>query len=666
MAMPEKTTILEKVPSEVTPEDLAKISDEDLVALHDSIHSMLLKGQIEEDEFTFLRDVIIQEMRTRGIKPLAEYKAAFHSQGPLVNSAYRDLGGLFVKMMENVVTVSPLEGSNGAKAVRINFDAEGLQKNLDDVMLTIAGRYKNSELLAFSSKKDVDGLPLFDAYLVPCGKTIMTRVPSPNGTPEDLEYFSSLTEATGQFFSAARTSSKKNSLEPSRFFRQARHVRGVHPEISQSNEALMDIFSDHQFPIYAVARFSNVDVQIHRAKGVVSIFSQTGKNITALLPQVVERMAAFVPHGKDVIVLATLKFSDEQGATLGTFFTESDLRVIAKDKASQVKIEAKAYDYLFWGEDMHPMPWHKRITMDLPDLPFDSRVVKQINSLKHFSSVVNGFINRRDTAGYMLYEQRPYNLGCFENQIIQVDKAFRFNALVRTVEKTTLPSVNNMRLAVETGSLNFPQFFHVFMNEMNLIDIGQSHASSRWACPGDIMEVEATGLRHRYDARTGLSQFEIVNPRIVNRAGGVGFPSSANTVVEKAVEAGVYTFGLVKADVVRYASTLNKDNPVLWFLWETKPSEIRYRVKDPKGFTDGKWGSIWIKKDKPRVRAIVGVPTGEKASVIQALRFPLEDGWTVAQAKKWVAEHDFSEMFSRPVEDSAEPIDANEVAELFK
>lgn len=661
--MPEKTTILEKIPKEVTPEDLARISDEDLVALHDSIHSMLLKGQIEEEEFTFLRDVIIQEMRDRGIKPLAEYKAEFHSHGPLVNSAYRDLGGLFVKMMENVVTVSPVDTVDGAKAVRINFDIDGLQKNLDDAMLAIAGRYKNSDLLAFSSKKDDKGLPLFDAYLVPCGRTVTTRVPKPNGTPDEIEYFSSLSDASGQFMSAARSSSKKNSLEPSRFFKAMRQVRGVHPEVSQTNEALMEIFSDRQFPIYAVVNYSDVDVQIHRVKGQVSIFTQAGKNITNLLPQVVDRMKE-IGEGHDLILLATIKFTNTDGSSAGTSFSENDLRQISM-KGKDTIVHVMLYDLLFYREDIHPMEWTRRMTPEQKQ-QFDPASVKSINSLKHFNSVINSIFNKKDATGCLIYGNSPYSLGFYSNDIIRVDKSFRFNALVRAVEKTSLPGVNNMRLAVETGSLNFTSVLSVFMNEMNLIDIGQSHASSRWACQGDIMEVEATGLRHRYDCRTGLSTFEVVNPRIVNRASSVGFPSSANTLVEKAAEAGAYTFGLVKADVVRYASTLNKDNPVLNFLWETKPNEIRYRVKDPKSFTEGKWGSIWIKKDKPRVRAIVGVPKGETASVIQALRFPLEDGWTVAQAKKWAAEHDFSEIFSKPVEDGAEPIDADEVAELFK
>ena len=663
MAMPEKTTILEKVPSDVTPEDLAKISDEDIVALHDSIHAMLLKGQIEEDEFTLLRDIIIQEMRNRGIKPLAEYKAEFHSQGPLVNSAYRDLGSFFVKVMDGAVTVSPVKSTDGANAIRINFDVDGIQKNLDEAMLAIAGRYKNSELLAFSSKKDAKGLPLFDLFLVPFGRAVMSRVPKPNGSPDEIEYYSSLPDATGQFMSAARSSSKKNSLEPSRFFKAMRQVRGVHPEVSQTNEALMEIFSDRQFPLYAVVRYSDVDVQIHRSSGQVSIFTQTGKNVTSLLPQVVEKMKQ-IGENRDLILLATLKFTNSDGTSAGTSFSENDLRQISL-KGKDISVSIMPYDLLYYGEDIHPMEWTRRMTPEERQ-QLDPNSVKPINSLKHFNSVINGVFNKRDATGCLIYGNSPYNLSFYANDLIKVDKAFRFNAFIVSVEKTTLPGVNNMRLAVETGSLNFSPTFHVFMNEMNLIDIGHSHASSRWACQGDVVEVEATTLRHHFDTRSGLSSFEVVSPRIVNRASGIGFPFSANSLIEKAAEVGAYTFGLVKPDAVRYASTLSKDNPVLNFLWETKPNEIRYRVRDPKGFTEGKWGSIWIKKDKPRVRAIVGVPKGETSSVIQALRFPLEDGWTVAQAKSWAASHNFSELYSRPVEDDAEPIGADEVAGLFK
>lgn len=73
--------------------------------------------------------------------------------------------------------------------------------------------------------------------------------------------------------------------------------------------------------------------------------------------------------------------------------------------------------------------------------------------------------------------------------------------------------------------------------------------------------------------------------------------------------------------------------------WETVGSLIRYRVRDPKDFQDGSFRAITIKKAKPRVYAVVGKLIGETTMTVQALRFPVDDGWTVESAKDWVKNH---------------------------
>lgn len=73
--------------------------------------------------------------------------------------------------------------------------------------------------------------------------------------------------------------------------------------------------------------------------------------------------------------------------------------------------------------------------------------------------------------------------------------------------------------------------------------------------------------------------------------------------------------------------------------WEETENEIRHRVRDPEDFQPDSFRTITLKADKPRVFAIIGKLKGETKTTIQALRFPKEDGWTMAKAKRWVEEH---------------------------
>jgi HK97 family phage prohead protease len=73
--------------------------------------------------------------------------------------------------------------------------------------------------------------------------------------------------------------------------------------------------------------------------------------------------------------------------------------------------------------------------------------------------------------------------------------------------------------------------------------------------------------------------------------------------------------------------------------WESVGDEIRHRLIDPAKFEDGSFRRIEIQKTKPRVGGIVGKLKGQKTMTLQALRFPLGDGWTVETAKAWVKEH---------------------------
>lgn len=74
-------------------------------------------------------------------------------------------------------------------------------------------------------------------------------------------------------------------------------------------------------------------------------------------------------------------------------------------------------------------------------------------------------------------------------------------------------------------------------------------------------------------------------------------------------------------------------------IWDETENEIRFRMRNPNDFESDSFRRIAIKRDKPRVFAIVGRLKGEQTTTMQALRFPKEDGWTVTGAKEWMRAH---------------------------
>jgi HK97 family phage prohead protease len=71
--------------------------------------------------------------------------------------------------------------------------------------------------------------------------------------------------------------------------------------------------------------------------------------------------------------------------------------------------------------------------------------------------------------------------------------------------------------------------------------------------------------------------------------------------------------------------------------WEEKENEIWYRVRDPGGFQEDSFRRIQLQKSPP-IYAVIGRLKGETTTTVQALRFP-KDSWSMAEAKKWVADH---------------------------
>lgn len=77
--------------------------------------------------------------------------------------------------------------------------------------------------------------------------------------------------------------------------------------------------------------------------------------------------------------------------------------------------------------------------------------------------------------------------------------------------------------------------------------------------------------------------------------------------------------------------------------FEETENEIRFRVREPGKFNKDTLRFVALKKSKPRVNSVMGKLKGKDKPadpmILQALRFPKEDGWTVAKAKKWVKDH---------------------------
>jgi hypothetical protein len=74
-------------------------------------------------------------------------------------------------------------------------------------------------------------------------------------------------------------------------------------------------------------------------------------------------------------------------------------------------------------------------------------------------------------------------------------------------------------------------------------------------------------------------------------------------------------------------------------VWEDMENEIRHRLRDPADFEEDSFRRITLQQKKPRVFAIAGHLKGETTMTVQSVRFPKDDGWTMAEAKKWMADH---------------------------
>lgn len=133
--------------------------------------------------------------------------------------------------------------------------------------------------------------------------------------------------------------------------------------------------------------------------------------------------------------------------------------------------------------------------------------------------------------------------------------------------------------------------------------------------------------------------------------------------VTKLSEMRIRKIALVKSPANMRRFLLFKSNePISKPGFEETKNEIRYRVRDPKDFkknamkNGGTFAPIDIVKKAPRVRGLIGKLKKGEATVLQSLRFPKDDKWTIAKAKKWVDAHPdvIKKKFSKGGDDMGE------------
>jgi HK97 family phage prohead protease len=73
--------------------------------------------------------------------------------------------------------------------------------------------------------------------------------------------------------------------------------------------------------------------------------------------------------------------------------------------------------------------------------------------------------------------------------------------------------------------------------------------------------------------------------------------------------------------------------------WDETTNEIRYRIQDPQDFEQASFRYTLIKKSSPKVYTVMGKPKDGGGMTVQALRFPKDEGWDLAKAKDWAANH---------------------------
>ncbi len=98
--------------------------------------------------------------------------------------------------------------------------------------------------------------------------------------------------------------------------------------------------------------------------------------------------------------------------------------------------------------------------------------------------------------------------------------------------------------------------------------------------------------------------------------------------------------GMTSEEIKRTIKIAEKLNIITKPGWDETETSFRYRVRNPDLFQEDSMKTVPIKRDSPKVNAVMGRLKDEDTMTKQSLIFPKNEDWTLAKAKKWLKEHD--------------------------
>ena len=73
--------------------------------------------------------------------------------------------------------------------------------------------------------------------------------------------------------------------------------------------------------------------------------------------------------------------------------------------------------------------------------------------------------------------------------------------------------------------------------------------------------------------------------------------------------------------------------------WDETDQYYRYRLKEPGTFEEGSFRTVDLSKTGKKIVSVMGKLKGETTMTMQNIMFSKEAGWTLADAKAWIADH---------------------------
>lgn len=637
------------------PKNISMLNDEDLQALNDNILGLLLRGEIDEDQFNTLRIKTNDEMKRRGIKVEASDKASKFAQRKTKEIRNCLRNNIFT-IAEDIVKIrSDVIGEHCVFFMEEARIEDAFKQASFAIASTLADK---KDHFTFSTRPGCSfDSPVFDLCLVPHGRDITFKTFAVRGMPEDVAHFHQLRKGSQQLLGAARSSSKRDEIVAGRFFKPRPFTRCVQAEAPQTVADIAQSFSG-KCNTQVVARYSDVDVQIHKTKGKIRAWTNEAVECTHALAKIFESLRTIK---NDFVLLGNLQLSREH-IPLST----SSVQLYLKDPKvySESDLTLRIYDCLYDGDDIHGLTWSNRekYLLNIAEALPDDALVK-LASMTHSQdtgnlvSTINHYKKKCDVFSVMVYPRAPYCLTTNHGKGIPLyEKVVTFNAVVLETHKTSIKSVSNLVIGLDPRGLNFSDSDLVCINGKRYIQIGTTLSTSRWSYPGDIVEVTAQEIEHKYDPFKDVNDLKACGLRVVNRVTSVGFPNLAKDVIERAVGSGAYfNYVLVPGSDVRYyKDDISSINPLKIFKWEQTDKEISYRVRPTMIFhenamtlTSGKKVTFLTKtiRKSPSVEIFIGKMANENSPAfsVQSLRFSKSEGWTLAKAQEWAQGRDLQD-----------------------